>query len=154
MEAEEIKTKPHKQLVVCQYSTGNTKEQCKEAARLLALPNLELAKTLEGHAAPKPTTLQNLIKELNCLVPEGQVFISLDNLNSAMEADCCCEDPEELCHIWDWICVVEYIVLCGKNIEIEQPHSITSKVVDMFHKHPFQLKLLSDEAEETTPRQL
>ncbi|ELR13384.1 uncharacterized protein ACA1_243140, partial [Acanthamoeba castellanii str. Neff] len=165
MEAEEIKTKPHKQLVVHQYSTGNTKEQHKEATRLLALPNLELEaidcnhrvvvwnlvehwqwenvyevvpaaagmelswiildhissfknyinlagsvvlnafekalnyytlgqnplfqitcgkktvtnynalaehlKTLEGHAAPKPTTLQNLIKELNHLVPEG-----------------------------------------------------------------------------------
>ncbi|ELR10867.1 uncharacterized protein ACA1_181200 [Acanthamoeba castellanii str. Neff] len=94
-----------------------------------------------------------LIKELNCLVPEGQVFISLDNLNSAMEADCCCEDPEELCHIWDWICVVEYIVLCGKNIEIEQPHSITSEV-DTFCKHLFQSKLLSDEAVETSPHQL
>jgi hypothetical protein len=42
MEVEEIKTKPHKQLVVCQYSEGNTEEQCKEAARLLALPDLEL----------------------------------------------------------------------------------------------------------------
>jgi hypothetical protein len=42
MEVEEIKTKPHKQPVVCQYSKGNTKEQCKEAARLLALPDLEL----------------------------------------------------------------------------------------------------------------
>ncbi|ELR13525.1 uncharacterized protein ACA1_247510 [Acanthamoeba castellanii str. Neff] len=217
MEAEEIKTKPHKQPVVCQYSAGNTKEQHKEAARLLVLPDLELetkihtlpnfqslqsnpniisaslqvthnnqaihqqkeqlncidpstlhctwvqptschldvwnctifeavncnhrvvvwnliehwqwenvyevvpaaagmelswiilnhisgfenyinSKTLEGHAAPKPTTLQkysttlralfhapgvvDLIKELNRLIPEGQVFISLDNLNS------------------------------------------------------------------------
>jgi hypothetical protein len=75
-------------------------------------------------------------------------------VHAAMEADCCCEDPEELCHIWDQICVVEYIVLHGKNIEIKQPHSITSEVVDMFCKHLFQLKLLSNEAEETTPHQL
>ncbi|NEJ83993.1 hypothetical protein GR268_46995, partial [Rhizobium leguminosarum] len=52
------------------------------------------------------------------------------------------------------ICVVEYITLCGKNIKIEQPHSITSEVVNTFRKHLFQSKLLSDEAEETTPRQL
>ncbi|ELR22886.1 uncharacterized protein ACA1_397520 [Acanthamoeba castellanii str. Neff] len=130
MEVEEIKTKPHKQLVV---------------------------------------------------VSKGQVFISLDNLNSdnfwslitnhwsmikrqmeafcqavhaAMEADCCCEDPEELHHIWDWICVVEYSALCGKNIKIKQPCSITSEVVYMFCKHLFQLKLLSNEAEETSPHQL
>ncbi|ELR19676.1 uncharacterized protein ACA1_199590 [Acanthamoeba castellanii str. Neff] len=75
-------------------------------------------------------------------------------VHAATEADCCCKDPEELHHIWDWICVVEYIALCGKNIEIEQPHSITSEVVDTFCKHPFQLKLLSNEAEETTPCQL
>jgi hypothetical protein len=42
MEAEEIKTKPHKQPVVHQYSEGNTEEQHKEATRLLALPDLEL----------------------------------------------------------------------------------------------------------------
>jgi hypothetical protein len=75
-------------------------------------------------------------------------------VHAATEADCCCEDPEELHHIWDWICIVEYITPRGKNIKIKQPHSITSKVVNTFHKHLFQSKLLSDEAEETTPCQL
>jgi hypothetical protein len=75
-------------------------------------------------------------------------------IHAATEADCCCKDPEELHHIWDQICVAEYIAPHSKNIKIKQPHSITSKVVNTFHKHPFQSKLLSNEAEETTPHQL
>jgi hypothetical protein len=50
-------------------------------------------------------------------------------VHAAMEADCCCEDPEELCHIWDWICVVEYIVPCGKNIEMSCPTASPLKLL-------------------------
>ncbi|ELR22789.1 uncharacterized protein ACA1_149770 [Acanthamoeba castellanii str. Neff] len=77
MEVEEIKTKPHKQLVVCQYSEGNTEDQCKEAARLLALPNLELEAVNCNHRV----VVWNLIEHWQW-ENDYKVFISLDNLNS------------------------------------------------------------------------
>jgi hypothetical protein len=50
-------------------------------------------------------------------------------VHAAMEADCCCKDPEELRHIWDWICVVEYIVPVVKTSRSSSPTASPLKLL-------------------------
>ena len=74
--------------------------------------------------------------------------------SAAQEAHCRLEEPDELCAIWECICLAEYISLDGFHVDVQPPGAITAKVMDTYHKHPFHHPLLDNEAKETTDENL
>ena len=68
----------------------------------------------------------------------------------AREAKCKLAEPDELCVIWERICLAEYISLDSTHVEVQPPSAITGEVVDTYDKHPFCNHFLDNKAKETT----